>query len=330
MKKSIIVILLAVLLSCAMEVQGSGAKREGVREATFSLVSWNVQTFFDGETDGSEYAEFQKSPWSPEKYRERLARLCDALKILDADVLALEEVENEQVVHDIANELPGHFSQDKVYHYAAFAKKPGTAIGCAVFSRFPILDLTVHQVDWRETDQPIAPEMRPILEAVISLGEDAPRVRLFVNHWKSKSGGEEEAAFWQSRQEDALARRIEGASGDAVVACGDFNRAIGEFTQAGGEAVELAGEFSGPVRCRAGWLFPSVAGGGSYFYQGAWEAIDHIFTAGSMTLQSFSASQDGPWVQEAESGLIPYRYVMSTGKGYSDHLPVRGVLKVTY
>jgi endonuclease/exonuclease/phosphatase family metal-dependent hydrolase len=320
-------LLLAALL-CCRNAQVNNARN--TRAVSFLLVSWNVQTFFDGETDGTEYDEYRRagSPWNRERYRSRLTRLCECLEILDADVLVLEELENEAVVRDINNELPGHLARNKLYPYACFAKTPGTAIGCAVFSRFPILETTVHQVDWRETNAPIAPSMRPIMEVVISVDDDAPRVRLFVNHWKSKSGGETEAAFWQSLQEAALARRISRSSGDAIAACGDFNRGIEEFTPAGGQDVELRGGFSAPVKCRAGWLLPQAvaAGGGSYFYQGAWERIDHIFAAGAMSMTAFSAARDGPWMLETDAGAAPYRYVLSSGAGYSDHLPVQANL----
>jgi endonuclease/exonuclease/phosphatase family metal-dependent hydrolase len=315
-------------------MSGEGAKG-GLRGpgASFSLASWNVQTFFDGETDGCEYNDFKgaKSAWNREKYRDRLTRLCEALGILNADVVALEELENEGVVQDITNELTGRLARDKLYPYVCFAKKPGSAIGCAVLSRFPITGVTVHQTDWRERVDPIAPDMRPVMEVVIAPGKGLPPVRLFVNHWKSKSGGEAGAAFWQSRQEGVLARRIALAQGDGVVACGDFNRTIGEFTLGDDRRVELRGDFGPPVMCEAGWLMPGVIerDGGSYFYQNAWETIDHVFTAGAAALQSFSAPRDGPWARETDSGVIPYRYVMTSGKGYSDHLPVYAVVTLS-
>jgi endonuclease/exonuclease/phosphatase family metal-dependent hydrolase len=317
------------LVSCGIvpETQ-TGSKRT----LSFSLVSWNLQTFFDGETTGTEYADFMgsKSSWSRDKYRERLVRLCDAIKIFDADILAFEEIENEAIIRDITNELNGHLPRDKLYPFACFAKKPGTSIGCAVLSRFPIASLTVHQCDWRKTIEPIAPEMRPIMEVTISVSERAPPIRLFVNHWKSKSGGEEAAAFWQSFQESVLARRIGLYPDDAIIACGDFNRSLEEFTPSSGGAVTLVDELGVTVDCKSGWLmFPSsLTGSGSYFYQNNWETIDHIFTTGKASLASFSALSDGPWARAASAGAIPFRYVMTSGTGYSDHLPVCAIVEV--
>ena len=298
----------------------------GKRARTWTLASWNVQTFFDGETDGTEYDDFKgsKSSWSRDKYRARLSRLCAAIETIDADVLVLEELENEAVVYDITNELNGHMNQSKLYPFACFAKKPGSSIGCAVLSRFAINSLTVHQVDWRKTVEPIAPDMRPIMEVTLTVSEDAPPVRLFVNHWKSKSGGEEAAAFWQAKQEHALARRIMRYEGEAAIACGDFNRTMGEWTGAGHDSVAVTDERGATAQLAAGWLLfpPSVTGEGSYLYQNNWETIDHIFAAGRASLSTFAALKDGPWARETASGVVPFRYVLTSGEGYSDHLPV--------
>jgi endonuclease/exonuclease/phosphatase family metal-dependent hydrolase len=323
----------AALLCLALASCNHESEAKNRRALSFSLVSWNTQTFFDAETSGNEYADFRdaKSTWNRDKYRTRLERLCKSISAFDADIVALEEIENEAVVRDIANELNAHMARNKLYRFACFAAKPGSSIGCAVLSRFSVADVTVHQTDWREDVEPIAPDMRPVMEVTLLASEKTPAVRLFVNHWKSKSGGEEAAAFWQEKQEAVLARRIGLYPSDAVVACGDFNRTIEDFALTDeGTGVELRGESGAGVNCGAGWLSfpPSETGEGSYFYQNGWETIDHIFTSGRAALASFSALNDGPWARDKSGTAIPYRYVLSSGEGYSDHLPVFSIVDV--
>ena len=48
--------------------------------------------------------------------------------------------------------------------------------------------------------------MRPIMEVNLDVG--GRNVILFVNHWKSKSGGEEESEIWRDWQETLLAGRL--------------------------------------------------------------------------------------------------------------------------
>jgi endonuclease/exonuclease/phosphatase family metal-dependent hydrolase len=323
---------LAVFCASVSCSAGVGAARG---DSTFSLTCWNVQTFFDGETSGAEYAEYRgaKSFWSREKYRARLKRLCESVAAFDSDVLAFEEIENEETVADIANELYGHLARNKLYPYACFARGDGGSIGCAVLSRFPLQSCTVHQCDFRASVKDAgAPRMRPLMEVTLAVSDSAPPVRLLVNHWKSKSGGEDNAAFWQKQQEAVLSRRIGRVSSEsAVVVCGDFNRDLSEFAQESAEVLlraDIGGGENVPVV--SGWLlFPeSATGAGSYYYRGAWERIDHIFTAGRCTMRSFRARADGPWAREQGGERLPYRYQISSGAGYSDHLPIQCVVSL--
>ena len=52
-----------------------------------SVVNWNLQTFFDGNTDGCEYSQFKKNDnWNSTAYTARLTRLCDAIQDMNADI----------------------------------------------------------------------------------------------------------------------------------------------------------------------------------------------------------------------------------------------------
>ena len=70
--------------------------------------------------------------------------------------------------------------------------------------------------------------------------------------------------------------------------------------------------------------------GGSYYYQGEWENIDHIFYSPSLSdkkgldLVQFSVIDCEPLVK---SNGQPYKFSVSNGNGYSDHLPIGCVLE---
>jgi endonuclease/exonuclease/phosphatase family metal-dependent hydrolase len=320
------VLLLGVIALVACEAKESGA---------LCVVNWNLQTFFDAQALGNEYAEFlgAKSAWTAEKYKARVERVAQVIATLDkagrVDVFTFEEIENGAVLVDISNELTGHLPRNRAYPYAAFATAEGSSIGCGVLSRYPIAGMTVHAVDVRDEQLGAPPRMRPLLEVRLETGKDAgDTVALFVAHWKSKVGGEEAAGVWQDRQAGVLARRVAVLSKEpnrGIVALGDFNRNMGDFESVGGGKVAL-----GDVSLAAGWLAfgPEVTGPGSYFFRGGWERIDHAFIAGNCSFLSFSAENAGPWAVERDGERIPYRYVLGTGKGYSDHLPVRCVVRL--
>ena len=314
-------VLMVSLLSSCMASADHESYSEKAQE--IKIACWNTQTFFDSMTEGTEYAEFIKNKsWNDEAYSIRLERLASAIKEFDADVVVLEEIENESVMHDIANFLAGEWNSRKAYSYACFAKEKGGSIGVGVLSRFELASPTVHAMDIRcDTEMP---SMRPLLQVtVLKTGHE---LTLFVNHWKSMSGGKEETEIWRQHQEELLARRMAGmTSGNAaVIACGDFNRDLGDFS---------AGEESGTVFLNAGldeegvsvrslWYAQSgsVVEPGSYYYDGEWSRIDHFFASGAVEVLDFIVQTDGPWCDGTTH--IPERYMIYSGKGYSDHLPI--------
>lgn len=327
-------LLLPLLLSCSHQQDDvAGEGKTGGNQ--LYVVSWNVQTFFDAQTSGLEYSEFRgsKSRWSQELYEARLERLAEAIELLDADILVLQEIENVAVMYDISNRLAGRLRGSDAYGWMSFHVGEGSAIGCGVFSRLPLGRKLVHQIDCRLQGE--QPQLRPLLEVEVLLGdaggeggasdEAASVLSLFVCHWKSKSGGEEEAAFWQLQQEALLELQLQrvlaspSGTGRALV-CGDFNRELVEFSPVPSDGQRV---FLGTVAVESGWLHPDTTSSGSYWYQEQWERIDHVFAVGKLEILSFEAVDSGPWVQVNELGYaIPHRYAMWQGAGYSDHLPV--------
>ena len=304
------------------------------------IISWNVQTFFDAHTCGTEYKEFRVSggAWNREKYERRLENLCGFIKEHPADIYVFEEVENEAVLQDIVNLCAGFsvFSQSRPQ--AVFAFDEGGSLGIAVLSRLPIREAAVHQIgvsaliDAQGALQRVSqPQLRPLLELYAEKG-GRPFV-LFACHWKSKSGGAHKSELWRDLQEGLLARRIRETSSTypaaPLIVCGDFNRALEEFgieeDAAKGKAVrfayDLQAEKTGAQKKYAHLLSAWFIGGGpgSYYFRETWEKIDHFFYNEFVFAPAFSVLDSGPHTQP--SG-IPFRYDLYKGTGYSDHLPL--------
>ncbi len=333
----VVICALLSLTAVSLLLYGCGALvpgETGNSGTDIRVVSWNVQTFFDAQTAGTEYGEFRgpNTAWSLAKYTARLERLCGAIKRLDADILVLQEIENESVLRDIVNFL----ASDNTYRYVCFAADGDEAIGCGVLSRLPVVSGTVHQVDSRIHG--VQPSLRPLLEITVSNTADVPVCVLLICHWKSKAGGSDAAAVWQAAQERLAAIRAAellyavlpaDENRLPVVLCGDFNRDIGEFTEDGadGRAVCMDG-----VSLKSGWLSFSSAdtGEGSYFYRNNWEKIDHFFIAGAIDFVDFKAESDGPWSRLSDTGvLVPFRYELWNGQGYSDHFPIAATFRIS-
>lgn len=285
-------------------------------------MNWNLQTFFDANFDGNEYAEYRspKSGWSRQRYETRLDKLASVIKQTDADIVIMEELEKEEQIQDIANRLSGSFDLKKLYSHAVFATNEGASIGCAVLSRLPIDEVTVHAMDIREECR--QPSMRPIISLRVLSKER--ELTIFVNHWKSKSGGAEESEIWRKRQEKLLADLILQAKKDgAVLAVGDFNKEISEFdiNISSGDEKNVILHGAEEVKVYSPWIGNSgeIQKTGSYWYKNHWERIDHFFACGAIELTDFRTETEGEW---ADSEGHPLRYQIWSGRGYSDHLPI--------
>ena len=304
-----------------------------------SLACWNVQTFFDAVTDGCEYSDFtNSSKWTTEKYKKRLDKLCEVMSILNADVMVLEEIENDAVVQDIANRLSdGAWNKKKGWQYACFAKEKDSAIGCAVFSRYELKNLSVHSLDIQvhKTSQPSS---RPVMQLTVCAGEK--EFELIVNHWKSKSGGEEETEIWRDWQEAVAAEMVSElvTNERSVVMCGDFNRSAEDFVpieddfsvcdNGNKENLVLRGYSGEPVEIFSPWFneegkFATEIG--SYYYNDCWERIDNFFFAGNIEVNQFQPVAEPP---VADENSIPQGYKVYTDYGCSDHLPLKCIVTI--
>lgn len=306
----------------------AGCSKTQAQTNSLTLATWNVQTFFDGQTDGTEYSDFQGGgKWSKDKYITRLQRLCDVMHSINADVFVFEEIENESVIYDISNQLAGDsWNKANRWYYACFAKTPGTAIGCAVLSKYPLSSLKVHSADIRVQKEK-QPSSRPLMQVTVSV--NGVPLTIFVSHWKSKSGGEEESEIWRDWQESVLGSTLLKEAPSSAILCGDFNRDAGDFITRFGKGdknantiLRVTGSNSLQAEVYNPWFETDgtyVTDTGSYYFNEKWERIDNIFAWGNVKITSFGPRAELPWANEKN---IPVEYKQYTGEGYSDHLPL--------
>ncbi len=326
-------ILLAACTSCELE---AGSPR------SLSVMSYNLMTLFDPVDQGGEYQGFSvaKGEWDESLYRLRIKNLASAILAAQPggpDILALQEIENERALRDLADALGG---------YAQLIKPTDeeSTLGCALLSRYPALMARSHRA--MPASSPTSSVPRNLLEARFDV--DGRPLLIFVAHWKSKLGGAEETEA-ERRAAAALLRslaraRLDAEPGLAIIAAGDLNenpdeyeriggayptalRALeagpGDWLSIGGDALALAEDGAAFVRFYTPW--PS-AEGYSYLYGGLEERIDHfLLSAGALQGGCFAL---GGFSAEPPSFLVdlegrPLGWDSRTARGYSDHLPIR-------
>ncbi len=178
----------------------------------YKIATYNVENLFDAFFQGSEYEEYipGRHNWNSRMVEIKLSRTAEVICDLDADIIALQEIENRRIVNQLITLLK---KVGCAYNYSAVTSKKGAPIQVALLSRYPLKKQKDIVVNY-------SPKVRNILEVDVKLGHNS--VKLFVNHWKSKAyKGYESKRIAYAK---ALQARIAKLSFDKeYVLLGDFN-----------------------------------------------------------------------------------------------------------
>ena len=186
-------------------------------ETTLKIAEYNVQNLFDLVRNNTEYDEYipnTRTNWNRKTYTIKLKSIARVIKDLDADIIALEEIESLRALKDLRKTLQG---MGVYYRYYAIAKAKPTTVKVAVLSKVPF-------VYKKEIWVSRSSAYRNILELKYKV--DGETFYLFVNHWKSKSGPESKRII----SAKALKKRLEEIGYDKnIIITGDFNSDYEEY-----------------------------------------------------------------------------------------------------
>jgi len=310
--------------------------------AEFKVASYNVENLFDAVKNGTEYEDYipGRHNWSERMADIKLTHISEVICDLNADIIALQEIENKGVLIHLQKRLK-RVGCD--YSYRSIVRKKKTTIRVALLSRYPIVDEREIQVNYSSRD-------RNILEATVKI--EGQRLTLFVNHWKAKSrSGFESRRMNYAR---ALAKRIDSLpKGREYLIIGDLNSHYDEYrvlterlndthgktginhilkTIKGGDLVseeDIQTDRQG--RHFNLWLELAPAKRWSHKFYGHRGSIDHILLPQTLfdgkgidyvnnSYRVFRA----PYLFTREGWINGWDYSGSKhkGRGYSDHLPI--------
>ena len=308
---------------------------------SLKIASWNVENLFDLQHQGTEYEEYipGRHGWNKRTLETKLDHLAEVICDLDADILALQEVESDRVLARLQKRLK---RVGCPYPYRYITRDRQTPVHVALLSR--------KRLEQRR-DLRITPfgRYRSILEAVLP---SDPPLRLFVNHWRSKSGPESERV----RYAQALKRRLERLpAGSEYILLGDFNsdyredlrldrkhndtQGITGIDQVLGTVQKgrllrrndlKNGKYHGLAHYTL-WLELPPSQRWSHNFYGDKEAIDAILIPPTLMdgqgweylPGSFGVFRPA-WLfgPHGEIKRWEYRHGRHTGRGFSDHLPI--------
>jgi len=337
LKRARILAVVAIWIGCCIfPAEGKSIK----------IVSWNVENLFDMKLQGTEYAEYMpgRHNWTSRILEKKLVNISEVICDLDADVVALQEVENDNILKRLQKMLS---RVGCPYPYRAITGRSRTPVHVALLSRKPLE---------KRKDIPIrrTGHQRSILEVRL---KGSPPLYLFVNHWRSKRAPESERIVYARK----LKNRLEKLPPDSeYVVLGDFNSDYQEFRimdEKHNDTGGTTGINDIMATTRDGKMVRrhdlQMAAVGSWIHENLWMEIpaaerwSHNFYGDKEALDSFLIPRtllDGkgweykkgsfgvyrPAYLFARNGGIrrwEYRHDRHMGRGYSDHLPVYAVFE---
>lgn len=185
--------------------------------SVLKIATYNVENLFDLKKDGHEYKEYIPntiSKWNQKNYDIKLKNISKVIKDINADIIALQEIESLEALKDLRFQL----KRDGVYYqYYKIANKKNTTVKVALLSKIPF-------VYTKEINVISSYKYRNILEAKFNInGND---LYVFANHWKSKAGPESMRIVSAKK----LLQRIKEIGEDKnIVLAGDFNSDYEEY-----------------------------------------------------------------------------------------------------
>lgn len=297
----------------------------------FTFVELNCENLFDCRHDSlkndSEFLPDGSYHWTRTRYWRKLNRVGQTIIACGVkgqswqlpDMVALCEVENDSVLHDLTRRS---LLRNARYDYVMTCSPDERGIDVAlVYSPFSFRLIRSHSV----RVEPIK-DMRPTRDILYASGVIASgdTLHVIVAHLPSRRGGERHSRPFRMAAADrvaAVADSVYNVSKDAkIIIAGDFNDYANSASVrmlCGKRLKDISAEATGRNGAK-----------GTYRYQGEWGSLDHILVSESLARNVVDCYiNDAPFLVEPDEkygGVKPRRNYLGPRyqNGFSDHLPL--------
>lgn len=182
-----------------------------------TVATFNILNLFDAEDD-----PYHDDEGTPAKPRAEIERVAETLRKLNADVIALQEVESRFYLERVVRV----FLRDMGYEVVLFEGNDTRGIDVAVLSRLPVGPVTSHRhLRFLTEDGKPMSFNRDLLQVRVQ-PPGAPAFDVYVVHLKSKRGGDETAPIRMGEAKAVrrvLDEQLRADPKARFLLCGDFN-----------------------------------------------------------------------------------------------------------
>ncbi len=282
---------------------------------------WNVENLFDCQHDSlkqdEEFLPEGTYRWTPWRYWRKLDNVARTVAAVAEEsgwpvLVGMCEVENDTVLRDLTQRSP---LRTAGYRYVLHEGSDVRGVDVALLYN-PLLFrfLTSNSIRVPSVENGFRPTRDILHVKGILCAQDTLDVLLV--HLPSRSGGSREGTRHRLLAVNTLCTLLDSLQGNKVLLMGDFN------AEPGDDVLE-------PVLQRMHTLMPQSRKElkkplGTYYYQGLWGYLDHIFVSDELLPSVEQRAQLGRFSFLLDENGAPrrtYRGPMYVG-GYSDHLPI--------
>ncbi len=307
---------------------------------TVYIASWNMENLFDAIDDidkrDEDFLPDGKKKWTQERIDLKIKNQAKVIHWMNngngPDILGFQEVEHQHLIDTLLQ----RYFPNKNYKiaYKETLDKRGIDNGLIYdANKFELLNTNPIEVEL-----PSKYPTRYILEVHLK-NNNGEEVYLFVNHWPSRSGGEEKSRPNRIKAASVLRETIDSLykknNNLNIVILGDFNdnpndSSITDYLQ--------TIEFTCTAKTEPMKLYnlsysEYASGNGTYLYRGNWNMLDQIIISSEVAENdnmkyicnsfelikpNFMITQSGKYSGAATPTFGGRKYIA----GFSDHIPV--------
>jgi len=288
-----------------------------------TFVELNCENLFDTNHDvGKEDSEFLPDGvrhWTKTRYWGKLNRIGqEIISCSDniPDLVALVEVENDSVVHQLTRRS---LLRNAGYEYLMTTSSDVRGLDVALLYQ----PTSFRPICYEYISLPAMKGMRPTRDILYVQGRvfTGDTLHVYVVHAPSRYGGEKETRPYRMKVAELISQSVKVNHQKNVIVTGDFNDYVEDASLRFLENASL-------VNVTKHALGRCGEAKGTYRYQGEWHSLDHFFCSQPMAVRvdttyinddAFLLDDDGQY-----GGKRPLRSFIGRRfqLGFSDHLPL--------
>ena len=297
------------------------------KDQVLTFMFYNVENLFDTENNpdknDEEFTPESEKAWDIDKYEKKLDDIASVIKAVNKselpEIVGLCEVENRKVLEDLIQTRDLKRGNYGIVHHES---PDSRGIDCALLYNMEAFHVLSHEAIPVTFPFDSSMTTRDILHAEIKT-TDNEVLHLFINHWSSRWGGQEESEPKRIYCAIALRKAVDNVMNRdphaKIIIMGDFNdeptnRSIFEMLLANNKR-KNAGERE---------LYNLMYDGhnrrneGSYYYQGNWDMMDQIIVS-----RSVITDRNGWHAGYDDGKILKEKFMLYYDQNRKDYVPNR-------